>query len=192
MAEHDELESYWEDIAAAKRSPILVITGRVGDAKGALELASAMTSTIMQRRYPGGGNFIEETIKTFVEQWRMDLLTRGPGGIVELVLEDAKLTIDELKAFIRALPATLVQRIIDNGAASASAKGIHALMSIEHLWRTQRSAFRRDYLLGRHEDGTLMVTVYPARPPAEAQGTGPATEVVFRLDDTFDLNNVPT
>jgi hypothetical protein len=186
MSDHDDLESYWGDIASAQRGPIIAASDRPGNPKGSLELAAAKAQWDIQQKYEGAtfpAAIVEDTVRLILDHWRNDLISRGPGGLIELVLEDQRLSTEELKSFVRALPRSLVQRIIDSGAASEKATGIHALLSVEQLWGSQPNAFRRDYQLRRDDDGTLTVTVFPSRPPTEQQGA----EIVFRLDDTFDL-----
>ncbi len=189
MPDHDELESYWKDLAAAQRGPIAPVSGRPGDPKGSLELAAAKTQWDIAQKYEGAtypAAIVEDTIHLILDHWRNDLRSRGPGGLIELVLEDHRLPTEELKRFIRALPQSLMQRIIDSGAASEKARGIHALLSVEHRWRTRQGDFRGDYQLRRDEDGVLLVTVFPAR----LSSVTPGAEIVFRLDDTFDLTQV--
>lgn len=181
MSDHDDLEAYWGDIVAAQRGPIIEASDRPGNLKGSLELAAAKAKWDLHRKHGNDNAALDDAIQTFIDYWRGDLLARGPGGLIELVLEDYKLPIEELRAFVKALPSSLLRRIIDSGAASDKAKGIHALMSVEHLWRTQRQAFRQDYSLSRGEDGIMIVVVHPA-------GEG-ASSVTFRLDETFDLTS---
>jgi hypothetical protein len=177
--EHD-LEGYWSDFHT---STLLQPRG----SEGGLELAAAKArfdTTLKYQDEPDAAKVAQianSAIDAFRQHWQEELLCRGPGGIVDLILMDQGLTIPELKIFLRALPESLIKRIVNSGATGSSAKGIHALLAIEYHYRINRQQFTRDYALTRDAE-TLVVTAYPVRTPEPLQ---------FRLDDTFDLSDMP-
>lgn len=191
MAADDDLELYWADLHQGRR-PLT----RVVDLQGNIEFAREKTLFDMRQKYAENKaelNLImyvaEETVQTFLQHWRKDLAARGSGGILDVVLEDSTLEVVELKRFIRAVPESLVQRIVKNGPTATSARGIHALLAIEYHYRVNPQKFTRDYDLVRDDHGVLSVTFYPkdtSRDPSHPN-PGPFT---FRLDETFDLSDV--
>jgi hypothetical protein len=142
--EDDDLEDYWSDLQ--KKQIIQVVSGRASDLKSQLEMASAKTAfdmTPMLAEYANRpldsetlSKMITKTVETFMLKWYEGLRGQNLSGLIELVLEGQDLSVEELRGFMRALPVTLLRRILDSaiGATGTSGTGIHALMAVEmHL-----------------------------------------------------------
>lgn len=181
MAEEIELEEFWKDL---RRSPsFTVVKATPNDAKGLLLLASEMAGFEMAQRFAEleGKVLTAETlaqivstgVKTFMEKWGESLRNQNLSGLIELVLEGQKLTPAELKGFVRALPGTLVERIVSSAVASGT--GITALMALEHH---RRQGTLDDYSI-EQEHGRVVVRFTP-------RGREPVT---FGLYEVFSLDN---
>lgn len=114
------------------------------------------------------------TVQVFLEAWYDELRQGDTVSLIGVVMEGRDLSVEELKGFVSALPASLLQRICDFPTPRAS--GLQALLAIEH---ERRKGNAPDYLLSRDPlDGKLVVTFYP--PPAAGRA------ITFKLDETFE------
>ncbi len=113
-------------------------------------------------------------VQVFLEAWYEELRGGDTVSLIGVVLDGRDLTVEELKAFVAALPASLLQRICDFPGPWAA--GLQALLAIEH---ERRKGNAPDYLLSRDPvDGKLVVTFYPAAAHGQA--------ITFKLDETFE------
>lgn len=183
----EDLEDFWSDLKN-KPKPGLVTLAQHGSLEGTLDFACNKTLHDIRAKYEPimdaktwGGllNALRDIIRRLKAHIEADFRARGPAGLVELVLTDTSLSIEELRGFVRALPEALLKRICEQGAASSSARGIHALMSFEWHYRQNRGRFMGDYVLIRGGDGVLEASIHP---------TGGAP-IVFRLDDSFSMSD---
>lgn len=151
-AEDEDLQSYWDDIRAPR--PIRLMGPRVSNS---LELACQKTygsivdevAKIGSTRIDGPllGRLISNGIRTFLENWRESLAKEDLSGLVEIVLEDTRLTPTELTEFVRALPESLLTRITESAIGSTT--GIHGLMAVEYGRRQGRVT---QYTLTKQDD----------------------------------------
>jgi hypothetical protein len=188
VAEDNDLESYWAEVRQAPRS-ITLVTGRVGNVREGLELAALKTSHDLSEKFKASvgkpidldflTSLVADGVGMFLKHWCEDLRHRDTASLVEVVLEGRMLPIDELKAFVRALPKTLLDRVLKEGGFGTTGSGIHALLAVEWHFR-ERSG--RDYELRRDPtDDKLVITAYPSSLNGAA--------VTFRLDEKFQLDD---
>ncbi len=115
------------------------------------------------------------SIRCFLEAWYDELHQGGDTvSLIGVVLAGKDMTVDELKGFVQALPATLIERICLFPSPKAS--GLQALLAMENH---RRKGEIPDYALSRDPtDGTLVVSFRPA-------GVLGAL-ISFKLDETFE------
>jgi hypothetical protein len=177
-----DLEDVWEDV----RPPQLVqiVRNRPLDMQAALEVASEKAIFQLRpklKKYDGEildsellGVMVTEGVKTFLDCWYGELKSYDLAGLVEIVLDSQNLTVDELTAFIKALPTSLLERICAS-SVGAQATGVHALMGVESARRTGHLS---DYKVKRDIDGVLAVSF--------KDPNGKTVEV--RLDEHFNVS----
>lgn len=180
--ENDEadLESFWQAVRAP-RAIKLIDPGDWNVLKG-IEIAAGKTNLELARifadlRTEGVEPALISKIATraigvFLDHWYEELRHADLSTLVAVVLEGARLPVEELKGFVRSMPPALVDRIVSSIGPTAS--GLQALMTVEQEWRKVRG---RDYELSRDLDGRLLVTAYFPR-----LGGEPLT---FRLDERY-------
>ena len=111
------------------------------------------------------------TLQCVLEAWYEELHAGDTVALIGVVLDGSDLTTDELRGFVQALPASLLQRIVDFPTPEAS--GLQALLAIEHQRRKKEAP---DYTLSRDvADGKLIVSF---------RQLGETIE--FKLDETFE------
>lgn len=179
MSDDLELEEFWKDL----RPNRIVLVKDSTDPKGPLLLASELAAHELATRFAKWvgqeltaeilAQIVSEGVKTFIEKWSESLKEQNLSGLIEIVLEGQKLTPEELKGFVRALPDSLVERIV--GSAVASGTGITALMALEHHHR--EGTLRTDYAI-EQQHGRVVVRFTP---------TGRSGEITFGLYDEFSL-----
>lgn len=180
-ADEDDLETYWSEL---RRDPPQIKLAR-NDLPGLMEQATAKTAYELQawlaKRPSRGGSDVTEMVAHAVHVFWANLTTGLKGidtvGLIEVILSTQNLPAAELKAFVRALPRTLLERIVQSDLG-ATAGGIHALLSLEVLFRDGREA---DYQLTALPSGGVEVSVQPRN-----QRVG---ELRFRLDESFSLQS---
>jgi len=181
MADELDFEEFWEDVRP--RPSLVVVTDRVTDLKSQLLIASEKAGFDLAakfQRFQGElltpdliTQIISEGVKVFMEKWFEGLRNRDLSGLLEIVLESKKLTPEELQAFVRALPESLVHRIVES--AMASGTGIHALMALElHRRANGLPEYRMEVSAG---------DVYVKFQTSDGR------EVVFALYENFKLDN---
>ena len=181
----EDLDHYWSDLRPDP--PQVRVTGN--NLPSLREMALAKTNQDIQawaRQSPHlirSEAFVAETvnrtIETFWEHLTRDSKRYDITGLIEIILSVQNLSALELKAFVRALPRTLLERIVQ-ADLGATAGGIHALLSLDLLFR---NAGENDYNLTPLSDGGIQVSLIPRSRPGEI--------LQFRLDETFSLSPTP-
>jgi hypothetical protein len=186
--EEEDLESYWGELKQATKT-ITLASGKASNVREGLELAALKTSADLAQKFKAVAGqvltvellteLVSTGIETFLKHWHNDLRSRDAASLVEIVLEGQTMPVEELKAFVRALPMGLIERVVKDGGLGDAASGIHALLAVEWHHRNHRG---RDYELQRdHLTGKLVVTAYPARLHGEP--------LVFQLDERISLRD---
>jgi hypothetical protein len=183
MVDVKDLEEYWNDLRTHKieitpeaEGPESVIDRaviRVQEEVGKFIEASALPADFRDPKHLGPmftGVFRILLRGLYEEQRKQDVSL-----LVQLFLEGAEsLSPDEIKGFIQALPRPLINGILARMGNQRS--GLHALLSVEALWR-DRGSEEPGYDLRRDHEGKLVVTFYPKE-------VGEA--VTFRLRELFE------
>jgi hypothetical protein len=173
-----DFESFWNRLRPP-RTAETEVRGKGWDLRAAIARAGKKADAQLAEKFVDLDPALVSRVATasvqcFLEAWYDELHHGDTASLIGVVLEGRDLTVEELKAFLTALPATLLQRICD--APSPWASGLQALLAIENERRRRLSP---DYLLSRDPlDGKLVVTFYPP----QAHGAA----VVFKLDETFE------
>lgn len=160
MSDDDGLEDYWE--AVQSRHLIKVVRNRAADFREQLELASAKAAFEMQQVAAEYVNrpldpatlskLLAQAVKIFMEKWYEGMRGQNLAGLLELVLEGQDLSLPELKGFVQALPATMLDRVVQS-AVGSTGSGVHLILAMELHMRKRNI---RDYTLGR-EAGRLFI-----------------------------------
>lgn len=182
-----DLESDWADLRPPGSNLIQIARN---DLPGLMAMALAQTQhdllMYLQKR-PGSETMTPEALSEFVAtgvQLFWDHLTKGARGVdtiglIEIILSAQGIPATELKIFMRGLPRTLLNRILES-ALGAQAEGIHALLALEVLVRDGRE---NDYTLTQLPSGGIEVTVR-----ARAHDN---KVLSFRLNEEFCPPNPP-
>lgn len=91
------------------------------------------------------GEMITQAVPLFMEQWVAALKGKNLSGLIEIILDGQGLEPAEMKAFIRAIPESLIRRICSSEVGTWT--GVHALMGVEKAFRDRR--LTEDYRLER-------------------------------------------
>ncbi len=179
-----DLEEFWEELRIPPA--IAVVSGKASNVREGLEVAAAKTAMDLSEKFKALINkpltpealaqVVAGGVEVFLKNWYDDLRGREPATLVAVVLEGQSLPIEELKGFVRALPLTLLQRIVEQGSMGRTASGVHALLAFEYHYRQHRG---RDYELRRDIHNKLIVTGYP-----NALNGQP---LEFNLEEMFDV-----
>ncbi len=189
MEDDDDLESYWKDVQAA--APLKRVTGNSTPIYVAFEAAAAKAREDMAKESARFLNqpltpealsaMISVGLQKFLSRWYEELRTVDFSTLIAVILEGKDVPLPELKEFVRALPGTLLERLVGperQETLPTRTGAIHALLAIEYHFRKNRITMQRDYELRRDlTDDMLTVTLYPAS----------GGEITFRLDEKFDL-----
>lgn len=171
-----DLESFWNRLRPPRAEEP---RGKVWDLRSALVRAATKADAELTKQFEGVAlasvaKVATASVQCFLEAWYEELRQGDTVSLIGVVLDGKDLTVEELKGFVAALPASLLQRICDFPTPHAS--GVQALLAVEHL---RRQKLAPDYLLRRDPfDDKLMVTFYPPQARGEA--------VTFKLDETFE------
>ena len=177
----EDLESYWAPLRRA--SVIKVVSGKITNLREGLELAALKAEQRLLKQVDesahrfltmGVSELVSVCVNSLLVHWYEGLRGHGPGSLLEIVLADQHLPVGELKDFVRALPVSLIERILKSHPLD-KASGIHALIAIELHFRRGSGD---DYEIRRGSDGLLSVALRPIN-------TGKS--VVFSLDENFTL-----
>jgi hypothetical protein len=188
MAEEKVAVSEWEDLEGdwrlLQRSPIQVVTNRASDLKSQLEVAGEKTVFELRQHFKQYqdapltvdllSTLVGKAVRVFLAKWQEGLRDQNLAGLIEIVLEGQDLTPEEMRGFLKALPDSLLQKILDSGIHSQSATGVHGLIAIEKHLR-QRKVL--DYTIGKDLGRVYVEFVDP-----ETNGT-----VRFSLDEFFKV-----
>lgn len=181
MDDDEDLESYWKDI---RRHPVIVTASdRPADLQGQLLLASEKAGFDLAHKFKEFNGqpvtpelmakIVAEGIRSFMDKWYEGLRKQNVSGLVEIVLEGQgnQLTPEEMRGFVQALPASLIDKVVES--AMGSATGVHALIALEK----HRRAGRANYDISK-VGGSVQVRF-----------TGPeGQEVSFGLYEAFTLD----
>jgi hypothetical protein len=189
--DEDDLESYWKDVQAATPLKRMAGTGNTTPIYVAFEAAAAKAKEDMAKEAVKFLNqplspevlsaMISVGLQKFLNRWYDELRTVDFSTLIAVILEGKEIPVSELKEFVRALPGTLLERLVGperQEALPTRTGAIHALLAVEYHFRNNRLTMRRDYELQRDlTDDMLTVTVYTAMDAV----------ITFRLDERFDL-----
>lgn len=187
MPTDDDLDSDWHIL----RGDVPKVSLILNDIPSLLTTAKAQTAYGMSRKHRAASledwkRFVDDGVEMFQTHLRATAKTLDPAGLLEVVLSVQNIPADELKGFIRALPRTLLDRIIQSDLAG-HAKGIHALLALETLVRDN---LETDYRLLALPSGGIEVEVLPR---TGAQVAAPRDRVLrWRLDEQFSTTTTPS
>ena len=179
--EDEDLESYWASLRPA--SAIKVVSGKISNLREGLELAALKAEQMLLKQVDDSAHrfltmsmseLVSVCANSLLAHWYEGLRGHGPGSLLEIVLADQHLPVGELKDFVRALPVSLIERVLKSHPLD-KASGLHALIAIELHFRRGSG---NDYTIRRGSDGVLKVTLHP---------TNTSKSVVFSLDENFTL-----
>jgi hypothetical protein len=183
MADED-LEEYWAILRPP--SEITPVSDRASDLQSQLLLASGKTGFDLASRYKEFAGqeltpdlmakMLAEGIQVFMDHWYDSLRKQNISGLLEIILEGQSnnLTPTEMTEFIRALPSSLLDKVVKSALGSAT--GIHALLALE---RHRRS-------------GTVTYSIESVLGSTQVRFTGPGgQEVSFGLYEAFNLEETP-
>lgn len=179
--ESDSLEEYWDDL----RPRQLVKTEWPSTLEASLDVACEKALENMKRAMQIHLRNLPEQDHGWIEQiadrgmrglkdiWLNELATKDTAGLIEFILQGQgnRLTSYEMRAFIHALPRTLLARIC--ASTFHTANGVHALMGLE--------VARRDHLVS---DYTITYEKGRTRVDFEHPTEG---GIRFYLDEGFDI-----
>lgn len=175
-----DLDADWADLRTQAPEPIQLARN---DLPGLMEMALAKTQHDLRKHIEkldqktitseGLGAIVALGVKFFWEHLTAGTKGVDTVGLIEIILSTQGLPANELKQFVRGLPRTLLDRIIQS-KLGAQAGGIHALLALEVLVRDGRE---NDYNLVTLPSGGIEVTVN-----ARAHDN---KSLSFRLDETF-------
>ncbi len=181
MDEDLELEDFWKDI---RRQPTLVVVSdHPADVKSQLLIASEKTAFALAQKFADDNGrpltpellsrIISEGVKVFMEKWFEGLRDQDLSGLIEIVLEgqQSKLTPAEMQGFVRALPDSMITKIL--ATAIGSGTGIHALMALERHRRVNGQEYTIEAISGQ----VMVRFTQPER-----------GEVQFGLYESFNLD----
>ena len=140
----------------------------------------------LREEFPPGSPLTQENmahmialgVKLFMESWLETLKSSDLAGLIELVLEGQDLSPEEVKGFVRALPTSMIDRIV--GSALGTASGAHALFALESHRR--KGSLGKDYEILKLQNGRLAIQL-----PLE----GDNMAVIHLNDEYHDVLMVP-
>jgi hypothetical protein len=182
----DEADADWQDLQACWKelrpaSPVTLVSTRVSDIKSQLLIVAAKASFDLRKyadRYQGKpftgevlADVTSKGVELFMQRWFDHLRSQDLAGLIEVVLEGQQLSPVEMKGFLTALPASLLDRIVT--ASVGTVTGVHALIAFEHHRRVSEI---RDYTLSKEGMRTKVSFFDPKR----------QIMVDFYLDEAFE------
>lgn len=174
-----DLETYWKRLRPQQAEKPAKPKGKSWDLRAAIVRAATQTEEGLATQFEGIDPKIvthvaTTTLRLFLEAWYDELHEGDAVSLIGVVLSGSDLTDHELKGFVQALPASLLERIC--ATPSPEASGLQALIAIENHRRKGQVA---DYTFSRDPvDGKLKVTF---RPAGVLGGT-----IDFKLEETFE------
>jgi hypothetical protein len=178
MADDQDLETFWQRVRPRTKRVEVVEWTLPKAIEGAVRKTQAKLAERVQHIEVDPlvrSRIAACAIDLFVNEWIEEVRRGDLSSLIGMVIEAKDLPIDELKAFVRSLPTTLLTRAVT--AIGEKATGVEALLAIEE---TRRTGALGDYKLTRDSDGTLRVSF------ADPRSNG--TPVEFRLDENFAGN----
>lgn len=180
MADDLELEEFWQDLRP--RGSITTVSGRPTDLKSQLLLASEQTAfEVAQRQLVLQGQFltadgiskiVADVVQTFFRKWLDNIRSQNLSGLIAIVLEGQKnhLTPEEMLGFIRALPESILDKILDSAINSGT--GVDGLIALEKHRRRGGPDYNVETV-----SGEVIIRFF----------TPEGREVQFGLYESFDL-----
>lgn len=165
VSTEDELEGYWRDL----RVKAVEVSSKKTSLEQMLDAAAAATLTDLQewQKTPdfnsGNGTSgqiaksVVRGLRSFMGNWYEAQKKQDLGILIEIILEGQDVSVEDLKGFVRALPRSIINRIL--GELQGQATGLHALLSIEALHRD--GSLRNDYTLRIDMNKKLVVSFHP-------------------------------
>ena len=165
MAQDVDLESFWERLRG-KQDASLTITGtKPKDYTFALEEAALKAEFDLHQDIAALGQspaltgdllarLVAKGIQHFIRHWYAAYRNQDVAGLVEFIMDGLNLPPDELKGLMRAMPRSLIDRVVSS--VSGTGSGIHALFALE--WHYREQNLPEDYTLYR-DDERLKVRV---------------------------------
>jgi hypothetical protein len=186
VSDSDSLEEDWAELRPKVEAPVLQTVQGFLETKVVAAIASALVmfrkdlKEVVQGEQ-GDTSHLERRLGQLVVDRLLYSLREANGlnYLIVSVLEAQGLRAEELVGFMHALPRAIIDSILLE-LPTESAKGFHALMSIEALRRDRKID---DYVILYEADGQLAVTVWPL------EGDN-GEEITFRLDETFSLKSL--
>jgi hypothetical protein len=186
VSDSDSLEEDWAELRPKVEAPVLQTVHGFLETKVIEAIASALVTFRKDLKEVTQGEqeratYLERRLGQLIVDRLLNSLrtSNGLNYLIVSVLEAQGLRAEELVGFMHALPRAIIDNILLE-LPTGTAKGFHALISIEALRRDRRID---EYVLAYETDGQLSVTVWPME--GEREG-----EMTFRLDETFSLNGL--
>lgn len=181
LVDINELEEYWRDLRVGKIAvtpsadgPETVIDRAV--AKFQMALPDLLREAQFANNATGLGpltNLLTESLRFFALSLYEEQRKQDVSLLIQLFLEgSANIGAEDLKGFLRALPRSVLDRVLNHTEGSRS--GLHALLSLEVLF--QDGMLEKDFEVRRDHEEKLVVTFYPKEVPEP---------VSFRLRELF-------
>jgi hypothetical protein len=120
-----------------------------------------------------------KAVRFFMQNWLKDLRSKGVEGILPFMVEGLSLTPAEMKMFVRALPDSIIYKVVEG--AYGRATGVHALFSLEEHWR-RRHNLTHDYVINHRADGVYVEFIVPSHEEGEDDKL-----IEFKLDERFNV-----
>lgn len=180
-----DLESYWKDLRPNRID--VSVAERTSVNAQLEELRAEMTAEItkfIDTAYPPNttvssamlANIMVTTITQFMMRWYEHMKHFDLAYLVEVILDAQKdLPLTEVKGFIRALPMTILSRLLNESRGQMT--GLHALVACEVR---RRDGELQDYDIRKDAFGKLIVSFTP---PPDRRNT--QSILSFSLRDIF-------
>lgn len=164
-----DLEEYWRDL----RAPTVEVSSRNTQLEGLLDQASVATVADLRaflstpEAYGRGGTnelilqMSARAARIFMSHWYEAHKKQDIGILIEIILEGQDAPVEEVKGFVRALPRSIINRIL--GELKGQATGLHALFSVEAHWRD--GTLEEDFTIRKGMDGKIVVSFHPKESP---------------------------
>lgn len=182
-----DFEEDWGDVSSSAKRPPLRLTKR-GDVLAALEDACEKAGKDLRADFSEFTGqqltpemlsaMVSKTVTLFMTHWVKSLQDYNLAGLIEIILDGQGLDPAEMKAFIRAMPRSLIGKICDSEIGTWT--GVHALMGVEFAYRSGRLV--EDYQMGR-DPGSADRVFFEFRPRTAPNPEDNGKSVRLYLDE---------